>query len=226
MNLWIPALVLSAILIVNRLAFIYLLNRKWRLSFSKNPSFMFLYFVGMALMVVVLFWGYARVLLLPVSVISVLTCLVVLTVLNPWIYDRLQSLKRQPTKLAHAHPDQQFLLIEDRYLLSKTGDVIFQQIAAGILILIMTKAGIPFETLVPLFAGIFFVSHLHMFLSTHIIWAVYFSLFAVLGGFVLPFLVLNVDGGIYYGIAIHMLWYVASGAFFGILEHDTVAKTN
>jgi hypothetical protein len=59
-----------------------------------------------------------------------------------------------------------------------------------------------------------------MFLSTRVIWALYFSMFATLGGFVLPFLILNVEGGIYYAIAIHMLWYVGSGAFFGFLEND------
>jgi hypothetical protein len=224
MSFWIEALILFAILIVNRLAFVYLLNRKWQLSFSKNPSLMFLYFIGTAFIISVLFWEYASQLFAPDSVISIFTCLVVLTVINPWIYDRIKVLKKKPIRLSRAHPDQQFLLIEDRYLLSKTGDVISQQMAAGVLILIMAQAGVPFETLVPLFAGIFFISHFHMFFSTHLIWALYFSLFATLGGFVLPFLVLQVDGGIYYAIAIHMLWYVGSGAFFGTLEYDTNAK--
>jgi hypothetical protein len=225
MNLWVEVLLLFGILIVNRLTFIYVFNRRLHLSFSKNPTLTFLYFVFMGLAVAALFWGYTKELFFSSSILSVLVCLVVLTVLNPWIYDRLQALDKEPDRLAKANPDQQFLLIEDKYLLSKTGDVLFQQLVAGILILLLSKAGLPFDVLVPIFAGIFFLSHLHMFLSTRVIWALYFSMFATLGGFVLPFLILNVEGGIYYAIAIHMLWYVGSGAFFGFLENDAGLRT-
>lgn len=224
MDLWVEAVLLFALLVANRLTFIYVFNKKLHLSFSKNPSLTFVYFLLAAVVVGVIFNEYVGVLFSSRSVIAFVTCLLVLTVVNPWIYDRLQDMHKRPKALAKANPDQQFLLIADKYLLSKTGDVIFQQVTAGILILIMTKAGIPFEKLVPLFAGIFFISHLHMFLSTRVIWALYFSIFATLGGFVLPFLILHVDGGIYYAISIHMLWYVASGAFFGFLENDTGLK--
>ncbi len=210
--------------LVNRLTFIYIINRRLHLSFSQNPALTFLYFILTALFVAFLFSDYAVSLFALHSVTSVFLSLVVLTVINPWIYERLTALRKRPKILAEANPDQQFLLIEDKYLLSKTGDVIFQQTVAGILILIMAKTGVPFETLVPLFAGIFFLSHLHMFLTTRVIWALYFSLFATLGGFVLPFLILNVEGGVYYAIAVHMLWYVGSGAFFGFLENDTGLK--
>lgn len=223
MSLWVEVLLLFSLLLVNRLAFIYIFNKRLHLSLSKNPALSFLYFVGMGIGVAILFWDYAVILFMP-SVISVMTFLTFVTVVNPWIYDRLQDLKKMPKKLARANPDQQFLLIDDRFLLAKTGDVLFQQTVAGILILIMTSAGIPFETLVPIFAGIFFLIHLHMFLSTRIIWALYFSIFAALGGFVLPFLILTVEGGIYYALALHMMWYVGSGAFFGFLENDAGAK--
>lgn len=224
MSLWVEALLLFLLLLVNRLTFIYVFNKRLHLSFSKNPSLTFVYFILAAVLVGVLFQEYVAVLFAEHSVLAFIVCLTVLSVLNPWIYARLRDMKKNPKALAHANPDQQFLLIEDKYLLSKTGDVIFQQVAAGVLILIMNKMGIPFETLVPFFAGIFLFSHLHMFLSTRIIWALYFSLFATLAGFVLPFLILQVEGGIYYAIAIHTLWYVASGAFFGFLENDTGLK--
>jgi hypothetical protein len=221
MTFWVEVGVLFAAFLINRLTFIYLFNRKLHLTFSQNPALTFLYFIGMGVGVGFLFPAYTIELFFPHSVTSIIVCLAVLFVVNPWVYDRLEKTDKEPDKLAKANPDQQFLLIEDKYLLSKTGDVIFQQIVAGILILLLAKAGVPFETLVPVFAGIFFLSHLHMFMTTRVIWALYFTIFATLGGFVLPFLVLTVEGGIYYAIAIHMLWYVGSGAFFGFLENDT-----
>jgi len=228
MTLFIEAILLFFVLMVNRLAFIYVFNRRLHMSFAKNPASTFLYFILTAFAVGVLFWDYVVELFTPSSIVSVFVCLVVVTVLNPWIYERLQEHKKRPVRLAQANPDQQFLLIEDRYLLSKTGDVIFQQMVAGVLILIMARSGVPFETLVPVFAGIFFLSHIHMFFFTETIWALYFSIFATLGGFVLPFLILNVEGGVYYAIAIHTLWYVGNGAFFGFLEHgvDSMTKTS
>lgn len=224
MPFWAEAAILFAAFLANRLVFIFLFNRRLRMSFSENPALTFVYFVGMGIAVAALFPSYAVQLFFPHSIASVVFCLAVLFVLNPWIYDRLEDLKKEPSRLAKANPDQQFLLIEDRYLLSKTGDVIFQQIVAGILILLLAKAGMSFEMLVPVFAGIFFLSHLHMFISTRPIWAAYFTLFATLGAFVLPFLILNVEGGVYYAIAVHTLWYVGSGAFFGFLENDAGLK--
>lgn len=220
MALWVEVILLFSLLVLNRLAFIYIFNRRLHVTLSANPGLSFLYFVGMGLAVALLFSDYAMILFEP-YVIPVMAFLVVATVINPWIYDRLQEMKKLPKKLSKANPDQQFLLIDDRFLLAKTGDVIFQQIVAGILLLIMAAYGIPFETLVPLFAGIFFLIHLHMFMSTRVIWALYFSIFAALGGFVLPFLILNVPGGVYYALCLHILWYVGSGAFFGFLENDT-----
>ncbi len=224
MALWVEVILLFSLLVLNRLAFIYIFNRRLHVTLSANPGLSFLYFVGMGLAVALLFSDYAMILFEP-YVIPVMAFLVVATVINPWIYDRLQEMKKLPKKLSKANPDQQFLLIDDRFLLAKTGDVIFQQIVAGILLLIMAAYGIPFETLVPLFAGIFFLIHLHMFMSTRVIWALYFSIFAALGGFVLPFLILNVPGGVYYALCLHILWYVGSGAFFGFLENDTKPRT-
>lgn len=224
MSLWFEGLLLFSLLVANRLTFIYVFNRRLHLSFSKNPSWTFLYFLSATILVALFFSEYVTQLFASHSVIAFVSCLFVLAVFNPWVYDQLTDLRKRPKALAKANPDQQFLLIEDKYLLSKTGDVIFQQVAAGVLILLMIKGGVPFETLVPWFAGIFFLSHLHMFLSTRVIWALYFSVFATLAGFVLPYLILYVDGGIYYAIAIHTLWYVGSGAFFGFLENDTGLK--
>jgi hypothetical protein len=223
MGLWLEVALLFGVFIVNRLTFIYVINRRLHLSFSQNPALTFLYFILMAFAVAALFWSYAQE-LYALSSVAMWTSLVVLFVVSPGVYARLKKLHKVPEKLAEANPDQQFLLINDKYLLSKTGDIIFQQTVVGILLLIMAKSGVPFETLVPVFAGLFFLGHLHMFFTTRIIWALYFSIFAAFGGFILPHLILNTPGGVYYAIALHMLWYVGGGAFFGFLENDSGIK--
>jgi len=218
MGLFIEIAFLLVIVMVNRLGFIYVVNRRLHLTLSKNPLLTFLYFILMTAVLAVLFPHYAAVLFQSGSTMAILFCLFVLFIINPWVYARLKELHQTPSKLAEAFPDQQFLLIDTRFLFSKTSDVIFQQVAVGIMLLILSEAGIPMSELVPLAALVFAIIHLHMFFATRILWATYFTISATLGGFMLPFLILGVPGGIYYAIVIHMLWYVGSGALFGAIE--------
>ncbi len=214
------ALALLAVTLVNRLGFIYVVNRRLHLTFAQNPMLTFLYFLAMAGIILALFPSYASILFGGASIFTILLCLFVLVVLNPWIYRRLKASKHVPERLAKANPEQQFLLIDEKYLFSKTGDVIFQQVAIGILMLILFGAGIPFEELVPMFALIFAALHFHLFFSAKRLWATYFTVSATLAGFMFPFLILLVPGGIYFAIVIHTLWYVGSGALFGLIETE------
>lgn len=218
MALLIEIAFLLLIVMVNRLAFIYVVNRRLHLTLAKNPLLTFVYFIVMAGVLAFLFPYEAVRLYVPGSSLTLLFFLFMLFVVYPWAYGRLKAHHQTPTRLAKAYPDQQFLLIDTRYLFSKTGDVIFQQTAVGILLLILDEAGVPLSELVPLFALIFGIIHLHLFVATRALWATYFTISAAVGGFMLPFIILTVPGGIYFSIVIHMLWYVASGALFGSIE--------
>ncbi|MEK9160490.1 MAG: hypothetical protein AAB440_00430 [Patescibacteria group bacterium] len=218
MALLIQIAFLLFIVMVNRLAFIYVVNRKLHLTLTKNPRLTFVYFLFMALVLAALFPQEALRLFDPVSSLTVFFTLFMLFVVNPWVYERMKKLHQTPSRLAHAYPDQQFLLIDTRFLFSKTGDVVFQQTAVGILLLLLYGAGVPLSELVPLFAVIFAIIHLHLYATTRALWATYFTISATVGGFMIPFIILLVPGGVYYAIIIHMLWYVGSGALFGAIE--------
>jgi hypothetical protein len=220
MPVYIEAAILLALVLVNRLGFIYVVNRRLHLTFAKNPVLTFLYFIGMAVLIALILPQYALLLLAPGSILITLFFLFMLVVVNPWIYHLLKTGKHLPAKLAKANPEQQFLLIDEKYLFSKTGDVIFQQIAVGILLLMLFGVGIPFNTLVPLFALLFGALHFHLFFSAKKVWASYFTTCAAAAGFMFPYLILFVPGGFYFAVIIHMLWYVGSGAFFAFVEAE------
>lgn len=212
--------VLLLLVLVNRLGFVYVVNRRLHLSFVKNPVLTFVYFLAMTALVGLLFYPYARELFDPGSILVVMFFLFVLFVLNPWAYRTLVANGMVAKRLAALYPDQAFLALDERYLLSKTGDVVFQQVALGILALMLTALGVPFSTLVPWFAFAFAVLHLHLFLSMRPVWAAYFTACATVSGFVLPYLLLMVPGGVYFAIVLHLMWYVGSGALFGALERE------
>jgi len=222
MPAFLEAAILLVLTLVNRLGFIYVVNRRLHLTFVKNPILTFLYFIGMALIIIVLFPRYAGLLYAPGSILTVIFFLFMLVVVNPWLYRLLKKSKNLPAKLAKANPEQQFLLIDERYLISKTGDVVFQQTAMGVLLWILVEMGVAFETLVPTFAIIFAALHLHLFFSAKKVWATYFTVSAGAAGFMFPFLILAVPGGVYFATTIHMLWYVGSGALFGMVERETM----
>lgn len=211
------AALLFAFVLVNRLGFVYVVNRRLHLTFAKNPMLTFLYFLLMAALLAVLLPTYA-IQLFSAPILIILFLLFMLVVINPWIYWLLKKEKHIPAKLAKANPEQQFLLIDERYLFSKTGDVIFQQTAVGCLMLIFVSAGVAFSELVPLFAFLFAALHFHLFFSAKKVWAAYFTICAAAAGFMFPYLILLVPGGIYFAIMMHMLWYVGSGALFGLVE--------
>lgn len=218
MTLYLEVAILLVLVLVNRLGFVYVIDRRLHLSFVKNPVLTFVYFITMTLLIGVLFYPYTFALISSGSILTVLFFLFVLFVLNPWAYRALVKNGMVAKRLAALYPEQAFLQIDERYLLSKTGDVVFQQSALGILALMLTALGVPFTTLIPWFALGFAALHLHLFLSMKPLWAVYFTICATASGFVLPFLLLLVPGGIYFAIILHLLWYIGSGALFGSLE--------
>lgn len=218
MTLYVEVFILMALVLVNRLGFVYVIDKRLHLSFIKNPVLTFVYFMVMTLFITLIFFPYAVSAFDPGTSLTVIFFLFVLFVLNPWAYKHMQEAGLVAKRLAKLYPNQPFLQIDERYLLSKTGDVIFQQTALAILALMLTALGMPFTTLVPVFAVAFALLHFHLFLSMPKIWAVYFTICAAVSGFVLPYLLLLVPGGVYYAIILHLLWYVGSGALFGSIE--------
>lgn len=225
MSLYVEVAILLALVLVNRLGFVYVIDRRLHLSFVKNPVLTFVYFIAMTLLIVAMFFPYAAVVFNPGTSLTIVLFLFVLFVLNPWAYRHLKEAGLVARRLAKLYPGQSFLQIDERYLLSKTGDVIFQQTALALLALMLTALGMPFQTLVPVFAVAFAVLHLHLFLSMPPVWATYFTICATAAGFVLPYLLLLTPGGLYYAIILHLLWYVGSGALFGSIEKAELRAT-
>lgn len=224
MSLTLQVVVLLALVLINRLGFVYVIDRRLHLSFVKNPVLTFAYFMVMTLVIVGIFYPYAAIAFNPGTSLTVVFFLFVLFVLNPWAYQHMKDAGLVAKRLSKLYPGQSFLAIDERYLLSKTGDVMFQQTALAMLALMLTALGVPFTTLVPVFAVVFAVLHLHLYLSMPFVWATYFTICATVAGFVLPYLLLLVPGGVYYAIILHLLWYVGSGALFGSIEKASRGK--
>ena len=200
---------LIVLALVGWFGFTYVLKRRFNFSFTKTPVRTLTYFLVLT--------GIAGV-LLPEAFFSLygtltfasITFLVLtLGVVSPVIYAMARGRGRED-----AHQDLEFLRLDARFLLSKPGDVIFQQTVFGS-ILLLASLLLPVPYAIGAFAVLFALFHAVLFMRLPHTWALYFLLSSLVLSFPLAYLLLFIPGGIYYAIGLHMLWYVLGGALLG-----------
>lgn len=188
------------------------------LSFIRTPLRSLAYFLALAVLIGLWFIDDAARLLSAAPWHAYAFALVVLVGLAPWLYrfSRQSHVSSIRTVFRHAHLE--LLDLDDRFLLGKLGDVLFQQMVAGILILQLAAAGLSLPAASAAFALIFALGHIGLLLRIPHRWAAYFLLSALLGGALLPLVYQNLPGAFYYAVSLHMLWYVMTGAFHAHAE--------
>lgn len=201
----------------------YVLKPFFAFSFIGTPLQTFAYFLLLTLFVFFLFPFYAAQLFYG-TLYSLFFTAIVLGLLNPWIYRFISREYEHMRNTTEAHPDLELLNLAPPFLFSKLGDVVFQQVVVGILILMLAGTLLPVWGTALLCASVFCLGHLGLFFRIPREWAFYFLVSAAIGGAFLPFLILFVEGGFYYAVSLHMLWYVATGAFYAGGKHKHTKK--
>lgn len=197
--------------------FMYVLKRVFNFSFVRTPIVSFGYFLLLALLISYLYLPFVQILLTP-SLLSIVVAAGVLFLVNPLLY--AYAKRKIKTKDVSSHSDLELLELDSRFIFSKIGDVFFQQLVTGVLLLTLHSYGIPFSLLVLVFSVVFSIGHLGLFSRMPRSWAYYFVLSALVGGICIPFVLLNTEGGFYYLVALHMLWYVVTGVWFRLSKHS------
>ncbi len=147
----------------------------------------------------------------------------VMLVVFPGIYHTTRKQNGAPEWLLAFSPEQGMLTLGERYIIAKIGDVVFQQLIAGVMILLLAGAGVSYPAIVGTFVGLFAAAHLYLFRTSGVFWGIYYTTYAALGGFAFTFLITFVPAGIIYTIALHMLFYVLSGILFAKLPRPSKA---
>ncbi len=217
----VPILVVLAIVVVARMIHRSLFTKYFKLTYTDAPTWTFLFFSAWAGVLAALFPYDIALLFGGVSMLGYMALLFLFVVAFPTVYRLLQMEDGVPEWLRHATPDEPILSLEGRFILAKTADVVFQQFAAGIVILTLSGAGLSYPTVVGVFVALFALAHLYIFATSGFFWGLYYTTFAALGGFAIPFFILFVPGGIAYALTLHMLFYVLSAAFFAKLPRPS-----
>lgn len=200
-----------------------LFEKYFKLSFADAPVWSLFYFSAWATLVGLLFPSEIRTLFADVSPAGYLSLAFLHLVVFPLLYHAVRTRNGSPEWLALLYPSEGMLTLGERYILAKIADVVFQQFTAGALILTLSHGGVSYPVIVAVFVALFTVAHLYIFSTDGLIWGLYYSTYAALAGFVFPFFILFVPGGVMYAIVVHMLFYVLSGIFFANLPRPSEA---
>lgn len=217
---------LAVIVAAARSIHVLLFTRYFKLTYSDAPVWTFLYFSAWAALIVLLFPHTVAALFKQVGIIGYMVLTFLFVVVFPLVFRTLRLRAGTPTWLSEQYPDEPILSPEERFILAKIGDVVFQQLAAGVLVLTLFNAGYTYPVIVGFFVVLFASAHLYIFRTSGFFWGLYYTMYAALSGFAFPFLILFLPNGILYGLLMHMLFYVLSAAFFAKLPRPSKAVSH
>ena len=216
-----PICIVVALVAIARTLHWELFTRYLRITYENAPAWTFIFFGCMALIMGVLLPSYIHALFAQVSFIGYLTLAFLFTVVFPSIYHWLALGGGAPKWFIAQSPDEPILTLGERFILAKVADVAMQEIAAGVIILRLSENGLSYPLIVLVSIVVFALAHAYIFTTSGFFWGLYYTSYAALAGFAVPFLILFVPGGIAYALVLHMLFYVISAAFFAKFPRPT-----
>ncbi|NTV22810.1 MAG: hypothetical protein HGA85_00350 [Nanoarchaeota archaeon] len=101
------------------------------------------------------------------------------------------------------------------FIITKISDIIFQQMMIMWLIALLSADGLTSFWLIGVFALVFSVFHIPSIIK-HKRYAMYFIGLSLVGGILMPFLIINFKSGILYSFALHYTSYFAGRIGFSI----------
>lgn len=119
----------------------------------------------------------------------------------------------EPTKLIKDNAAS-FLLVNKYFLWSKPFHILSQQLFIIILVLKLHRNKIGLRRVMLYTMILFGLSHTFLIRSMTLPFALYFTGFAIVGSFVLPYMILKVKNGYLYNLVIHLAFYDLSALFF------------
>lgn len=212
--LLISVLIIMGISTIARVIHHIYFEKHFKLTFADAPIWSLFYFGLWTIIVTILFPQHMVYLFGSISFLGYISLIFLLLGVFPFIYHTLRKRIGSPKWLALLFPGQGMLTLEERYIVAKIGDVIFQQSIAGVLIITLASAGVIYPHIVIIFVLLFALAHLYIFRTAGFFWGMHYTAYATLSGFAFPFLILFIPAGIAYTIILHMLFYVLSAAFF------------
>lgn len=133
---------------------------------------------------------------------------------------------RKPKEYFARYPDRYYLKIDLRRLVSKSMDIMAQQVFIVVLVLLLYEAGLSFYKLLVVFGILFALLHVPLIASERGAWPSWlFAGIVVLFSVIFPTLILTVPYGFIYTYMIHWSFYMSIAVIFWIAYAERMKKT-
>jgi len=182
-------------------------------------------FLSFSALLAAMYWWRLEPLLHDITVDSVLVLLLVFAV-GVAVYALVPRVLDRPAELIARYPTEFWLQMDYRYLVSKSCEVLFQQLFIVALTLLLAAAGLSLAGIVVLFLLIFGSLHLpaSLFIGRRLGGA--YSVASETLAAVFPVLILRVQSGVVYSYAAHWLFYILIGVLASYLPARRASKVD
>lgn len=191
---------------------VYGLMLRRGINYVKRFPITCLYFLTLSVLIVILF----RTTLARVSTQFTVTPFIVLGfvyAVTITIYRTARLRLTKPERLIERNPYEQFLTLDYRYLISKSFELLFQQIMIVLLVLTIYDAAPKMIHVIVIYGVVFPLAHLpiYPFIGTNEkSFRMFYIVASIVSAILFPLLILSVDCGFAYSYAIHLSFYTLS----------------
>ena len=205
---------LAVIVIIGWGVWFALMKRK--VNNVTHCCFSSVYFLSLSSLVCIAYWDRLRDVFLGIST-GALWMLFGLFVFNVLVYEFSRRFLKRPDTLIRENPEDLNLLMDYRYMFSKSFDILFQQLFITVLLLLLISAGLSLPGIIIIFIVLFGTIHIPGIWALGRFFGTYYAVFAVCSGFMFPLVFVSFHDGLVYNYMIHWLFYILSGLAFWII---------
>ena len=145
-----------------------------------------------------------------------LVILALVIFLHIFLYFYLPKHLREPKDYFKKHPKRQYLTLDKRRLVSKSMDILAQQVFVVLLVLFLQDAGLSLGQIILAFAVIFCIVHFPLIFLERGWPSWYFTIGSILSAIFFPTLIIKVQYGFVYSYIFHWVFYTFTAIGFWI----------
>ena len=150
--------------------------------------------------------------------------LVLFFLINFLSYYFSNNFLKRPVELLGKYSGVDFLKLDYRYLMSKSFEILYQQVLIIVLVLMLHSFGLNLFYITIIFAIMFGFGHLPAFKFHKDIFGLIIFIAALSSSFLFPYLILNFKYGFIYTYIAHWLFYSNTGILFWLLNQKSADK--
>ncbi len=210
-------------LIVDLLLWIFLWSALWfgfsllnkiGVDYIRRFYFTIVYFLSVSILILFFFWGeFSRFVRIKFNLIPFIL-IPVLFVFNALAYKFIRLKFKRPKKLINDYRGVFFLKLDDKYLVSKSFEIFFQQVLIVLLVALLQDHGFSLFRIMIVFALLFGIAHAYLIHSKGRLFGSFFIVSSVLSAVIFPFLIIRVPWGFVYSYFVHWLFYIFAAFLF------------